>query len=423
MSNNNEIPPIDGDRGELNSNQNNSNSQHGNGPKKIMIAALVAAVFFGGSGIAVYSLFSSNDNSSNDIELSDDAKNVALESMATSKNNAIASAQAEILREQQQKQVKQYHVQQALLKQQAPLKQADAPEVVPPRPPVDVHLLPPEARQGFANQSVEIKTDSSGRQCKVLDRDGKCPPTVTETRQSGPAIFDIGGDFNNSEARPQSVQHGAVGSESYDTSLDMKDFASGSANQYKNQSMLLVHGTNVPIILKTEIITDYPGLITAQVSEDIYSMNGSVLLVERGSTVNGVQKKAMVEGIARVFVQWTNIVTPLGVKVSIDSLGTGQLGASGSSAWIDSHYAQRFGGAILLSFIEDTIKTGTNKMSSDGVTFDTENSTDNLDSMAKIALQNSIDIKPTGYVPIGTRMNILIARDIDFSKIYSLERI
>ncbi|MGD6739552.1 hypothetical protein ACP5PY_25755 [Photobacterium leiognathi subsp. mandapamensis] len=37
--------------------------------------------------------------------------------------------------------------------------------------------------------------------------------------------------------------------------------------------------------------------------------------------------------------------------------------------------------------------------------------------MASKALENSINIPPTGYVPIGTRLNILVARDIDMSNV------
>ena len=40
--------------------------------------------------------------------------------------------------------------------------------------------------------------------------------------------------------------------------------------------------------------------------------------------------------------------------------------------------------------------------------------------MAEIALENSINIQPTGYALQGQLVNILVARDIDFSSIYSV---
>ncbi len=60
-------------------------------------------------------------------------------------------------------------------------------------------------------------------------------------------------------------------------------------------------------------------------------------------------------GKSRIFTNWADIETPLGVSIQIDSLGTGALGASGHEAWVDNHFAERFGGAILLSFVDDAL--------------------------------------------------------------------
>jgi type IV secretion system protein VirB10 len=40
--------------------------------------------------------------------------------------------------------------------------------------------------------------------------------------------------------------------------------------------------------------------------------------------------------------------------------------------------------------------------------------------MASLALQNSINIPPTGYVNQGERIMIFVARDVDFSNVYEL---
>ncbi|WP_250146336.1 TrbI/VirB10 family protein [Escherichia coli] len=37
----------------------------------------------------------------------------------------------------------------------------------------------------------------------------------------------------------------------------------------------------------------------------------------------------------------------------IGALGTDSLGASGLPAWVDNHFGQRFGGALLLSLLGD----------------------------------------------------------------------
>ncbi|NWO08557.1 MAG: TrbI/VirB10 family protein, partial [Alteromonadaceae bacterium] len=92
--------------------------------------------------------------------------------------------------------------------------------------------------------------------------------------------------------------------------------------------------------------------------------------------------------------------------------------------WVDNHFWERFGGAIMLSFVDDSLSALASRLEESGgdseVTFDS--STDNAGNMAELALENSIDIKPTGYVEQGTRMSIRVARDVDFSNVYNVER-
>ena len=207
-------------------------------------------------------------------------------------------------------------------------------------------------------------------------------------------------------------------------SLDSKSFAQGfaSTNLRNKRNLLLIHGTNIPCALRTEIVSTYNGLVTCSVISDVYSANGHTLLVEKGSNVFGTQSIALTQGQARVFVTWSDITTPQGVSIQIDSLGTGRLGASGVGAWVDNHFKERFGGAILLAFLDDAFATVANSASK-STSVSTQSTQDNISDMASTALENSINISPTGYVPIGTRLNILVARDIDMSNVYRLQPI
>lgn len=204
----------------------------------------------------------------------------------------------------------------------------------------------------------------------------------------------------------------------FDDRLNSLAFADGVAQRRRRGSLdfLIMHGSTIPCAIYTQIISDYEGLITCRVTQDVYSTNGTVLLVERGSLVSGRQEVELEPGKARIFTSWTDIQTPLGVSITINSLGTGSLGATGHEAWVDKHFRERFGGAILLSFLDDALAAATENSDAQ---FD--NSTDNASEIAEIALESSIDIKPTGYAYIGQRINILVARDIDMSTVYRLE--
>ena len=215
---------------------------------------------------------------------------------------------------------------------------------------------------------------------------------------------------------------GGKPSKTYSSSFNAFSFKNGEAGVRKKGSLdfLLIHGSSLPCALYTQIISDYEGFVTCRITQDVYSANGAVLLIEKGSLVSGTQSVAMELGKARIFTTWADIETPLGASIRIDSLGTGQLGAAGIDAWIDNHYEQKFGGAILLSFVEDVVGALGQKLSEKAET-NVDNSTQNASDMASKALESSINIQPTGYAFIGQKINILVARDIDMSSIYSLE--
>mgnify|MGYP003599963251 CR=1 FL=1 len=204
-----------------------------------------------------------------------------------------------------------------------------------------------------------------------------------------------------------------------DSKLRGDVYSQGSAKLVRGRDLLLIHGTQIPCVLQTRLVTDQPSILICQVTKNIYSADGSTLLVERGSKVFGEQKKAIITGQAMAFVNWSDIDTPYGVRVRIDSLGTDSLGASGINVWVDEKWGKRFGGAILLSFIQDALATASQKATNTTVVYD--NSEANAGRMAEIALENSINIQPTGYANQGQQINILVARDIDFSDIYKVK--
>lgn len=213
---------------------------------------------------------------------------------------------------------------------------------------------------------------------------------------------------------------GGGGSNSIGSMLATESYADGVASIRPDLKFLLINGTTIPCTLIPRIVTNYPGQTSCLINRDVYSADGSVVLIGRGSKVTGERKVSINMGVAKVFVAWGTIDTPDGVRVRIDSMAADQLGAAGLDAWIDNHYMQRFGGAILLSFIDDAFQALADNMADqDGPTFDS--STDNAQDMASIALENTINIPPTGYVQHAVETNIIVARDIDFRTVYGVK--
>ena len=204
------------------------------------------------------------------------------------------------------------------------------------------------------------------------------------------------------------------------SNLSGTGFAPGKAVFAPSRKYLLAHGTYARCALYTEIVTDQPGLIDCRLTEPLYSADGSTVLADAGDRLTGEQSVEVKAGQVNVFTSWTEIDTQAGVRARLDSLGAGPMGASGTQAWIDNHYKERFGGAVVLSFIQDALQAAANttqKTSGSGG-YTVNNSEQNVESMASKVLDNTINIAPTAHISPGTVLTIIVARDIDFSSVF-----
>ena len=276
----------------------------------------------------------------------------------------------------------------------------------PPPPPIMPPEVTPSTQMPGAGQ---INT-------MVIPPEAVEPPPEPDRKLSGSVLFEI----DTSERSNQHDSENAPGGR--ETILSNRLVPTVSvptvAQKRADLTYLLRKGTNIGCTLNTKIITTHPGITRCIVSKDVYSADGKVLLIERGSEIIGEQTTSLLQGQARVFVLWTDIETPHGVKLQIDSPSADSLGASGQEAQVDTHFWKRFGGAIMLSMIDDVMAIASDRATDRQYRFD--NTSDAVEDMAAKALENTINIPPTGYVNQGTLVNVMVARDVDFSTVYEL---
>ncbi|ECW7499492.1 TrbI/VirB10 family protein, partial [Campylobacter coli] len=194
-----------------------------------------------------------------------------------------------------------------------------------------------------------------------------------------------------------------------------------------DQNLLLPKGTYIGCALKTRLVSSIKGGIACIVSNDVYSANGNTLLIEKGSTITGTFNTGqMDDGMDRLFVIWQEIRTPNNIIIPVYSGATDELGASGVQGWVDHHYLKRFGSAVLLSMIDDSLAILADQIAGkdnkNNYANYTENTRDSAKEIANTALEKMIDIKPTLYKNQGDLVGVYVNRDIDFSKVYKLTR-
>lgn len=184
---------------------------------------------------------------------------------------------------------------------------------------------------------------------------------------------------------------------------------------------LLGKGAFVDCTLETALDSTLPGMTTCITAFDIFGADGKVVLMERGSKLIGETKGEVRRGQSRIFVLWTEARTPTGVVVPLASPGTDELGRSGLPGWVDSHFWERFGAAILISVIDGVIQAGVLSQSTGGnggpaVIYNPQGS----QSVATEILKNTINIPPTVVKNQGDRIQVFVARDADFRPVYDL---
>ena len=199
-----------------------------------------------------------------------------------------------------------------------------------------------------------------------------------------------------------------------------------AAGLLRDRSLILPKGTAFTCALKTKLISAASGFVSCQVQRNVFSDDGRVLLVERGSHMDGEYRIASVRpGTVRIPVLWTRIRTPNGVTVDIESPGTGPLGESGVEGYVDNRWPERIGAAMLLSLIDDSVKLAIEDGGSAGTgnTIVLPSTTSNTSKLAEKVLDSTINIPPLIYQNQGGIVGIYVARDVDFSSVYDLKAV
>ena len=179
-------------------------------------------------------------------------------------------------------------------------------------------------------------------------------------------------------------------------------------------------GAFVDCTLETAIDSTFDGMVTCIGASDIYSADGKVVLLERGTKYVGEKRGELKQGQARVFVLWNEARTPTGVVVNLASPGTDQLGRAGLPGFIDTHFWDRFGAAILISVIDGTLQAlAASQHGGTGGTAVVLNPQGSREVMTEV-LKSTIAIPPTVVKNQGDRIQVLVARDVDFRSVYAL---
>ena len=185
------------------------------------------------------------------------------------------------------------------------------------------------------------------------------------------------------------------------------------------QRLLLPKGAFLDCTLETAIDSTLPGMTTCVMATDTFGVDGQVVLLERGTKLVGETRGQVQQGSARVFVLWDEARTPAGVIVPLASPGADELGRSGLSGSVDRHFWQRFGAALLVSILDGGTQAAVQSSRGNNGTV-IVNPSGTQDVLTEV-LKGTINIPPTVVKHQGDRIQVLVARDLDFRSVYELK--
>jgi type IV secretion system protein VirB10 len=248
------------------------------------------------------------------------------------------------------------------------------------------------------------------------------PPSI------GSGTFGLPGA---STATPQTNNAASGRAGSIDSALYSSATPVARAKRFPDQNLVLPKGRQADCILTGRIIDEVPGFTSCVLAQNLYSDNGRVLLLERGSELSGEYGIMNQPGQRRLFVTWNRVKTPEGIEVDLSSPGSDPLGTSGIPGYLDNRWAERIGAALIISFLKDVsvavINNQANK-SANGTSITIQqpqpagqNTVNAGFSIADEVVKQTLKVRPTLSINEGDRIAIYIARDLDFTPVYDLK--
>jgi type IV secretion system protein VirB10 len=200
-----------------------------------------------------------------------------------------------------------------------------------------------------------------------------------------------------------------------DTLRQASAIGQAQARSLPDRNFLITAGSFIPCVLQSAMDSSQPGYVSCIVPRNVYSDNGRVVLMEKGTKILGEYQGGLDRGQYRLFVLWTRAVTPRGIAIDVASPATDALGRGGMDGRVNNFFWQRFGTALLFSLVEDAATVG-----AEAVGNSASNTTRVPSDAASTILQQNGQIKPVLRKNQGEDVGITVAQDFDFSTVYGL---
>lgn len=173
-------------------------------------------------------------------------------------------------------------------------------------------------------------------------------------------------------------------------------------------------GTVIPASLITGIKSDLPGVVIAQVTENVYDTpTGRYLLIPQGARLIGKYDSVVAFGQSRALVVWNRVIMPDGSSIVIENLpATDTAGYAGLEDEIDYHTWRLITGVALSTLLGVGTELSLGDEESDLVRALRESTQRNTNRAGQRLTERNLNIQPTITVRPGWPLRVIVHKDL-----------
>ncbi|RRH93276.1 TrbI/VirB10 family protein [Mesorhizobium tamadayense] len=270
--------------------------------------------------------------------------------------------------------------------------------------------------QRLAQQAIEaresqvfFRIDDRSRQTDLASGGQSVPQPFgiplpqSDTARASAVVAPAEGDQNNQQRKLDFVNQRST---------------SGTYNPHALQTPAspcqLMAGSVIAAGLITGINSDLPGLVVAQVTEDVHdTVTGSILLIPQGSRLIGTYDSVVAFGQKRALLVWQRIILPDGSSIEIDNLpATDTAGYAGLEDKVDFHTWQLIKGVALATLLGVGTELSFGENESDLVKAIRESAQQNVSQAGQRITEKNLNIQPTITVRPGWPLRVIVHKDL-----------
>lgn len=284
-----------------------------------------------------------------------------------------------------------------------PIPAAPAPQPSPPLPPAVATVISPAPPPAPAPRPAPAPEPQIVYVPQPQSQSASRPePARSDT--AAVLVIDQG-----APARSERTDAGQGGEqEAAKGQTQPRDTSRARSSVLANRSTTIVQGTLIQAVLESGLDSTRAGFARAIVSRDVRGFDNSRVLIPRGSRLIGEYDAQTSAGQKRALINWTRLVRPDGVTIAIGSPSADTVGRTGVRARVNTHFFERFGGAILQSALDIGVNIASREAGAPTI-YALPGA--NVTAQAVQPQQ----ITPTLTVKPGTSVSVFVARDLDFT--------